>query len=55
LLIDYEKAFDNIKGQILFNISKSRHILDTLLRAIVDTYTQNKILIKFNNNSRHRR
>ena len=27
---------------------KSRHIPDTLLRAIVDIYTQNKILIKFN-------
>ena len=28
---------------------KSRHIPDTLLEAIVDIYTQNKILIKFNN------
>jgi len=25
LFIDYEKAFDNIKRQILFNILKSRH------------------------------
>jgi len=49
LFIDYEKAFDNIQGQILFNILKSRHIPDTLLKAIVDIYTQNKILIKFNN------
>ena len=49
LFIDYEKAFDNIKRQILFNILKSRHIPDTLLKAIVDIYTQNKILIKFNN------
>jgi len=49
LLIDYEKAFYNIKGQILFNILKPRHIPDTLLKAIADIYTQNKILIKFNN------
>jgi len=49
LFIDYEKAFDNIKRHILFNILKSRHIPDTLLEAIVDIYTQNKILIKFNN------
>ena len=28
---------------------KSRHVPDTLLKAIVDIYTQNKILIKFNN------
>jgi len=49
LFIDYEKAFDNIQRQILFNILKSRHIPDTLLKAIVDIYKQNKILIKFNN------
>ena len=49
LFIDYEKAFDNIKRQIILNILKSRHIPDTLLQASVDIYTQNKILIKFNN------
>ena len=49
LFIDYEKAFDNIQRQILFNILKSRHIPDTLLKAIVDIYTKSKILIKFNN------
>jgi len=49
LFIDYEKAFDNTQRHILFNILKSRHIPDTLLKAIVDIYTQNKILIKFNN------
>jgi hypothetical protein len=49
LFIDYEKAFDKIQRQILFKILKSRHIPDTLLRATVDIYTQNKILIKFNN------
>jgi len=48
LFIDYEKAFDNIERQILFNILKSRHIPDTLLKAIVDIYIK-KILIKFNN------
>jgi len=49
LFIDYEKSFDNIERQILFNILNSRYIPDTLLKAIVDIYTQNKILIKFNN------
>jgi len=49
LFIDYEKAFDNVQRQILFNILKSRHIPNTLLKAIVDIYTKNKILIKFNN------
>jgi len=49
LFIDYEKAFDNIQGQILFHILKSRHIPDTLLKAIVDIYTKNKIPIKFIN------
>jgi len=33
---------------ILFNILKCSHIPDTFLKAIVDIYTQNKILIKFN-------
>jgi len=50
LLIDYVKAFYNIKRHNLFNILKSRHIPVTLLKAMVDIYTQNKILIKFNNN-----
>jgi len=49
LFIDYEKAFDNLQRQILFNILKSRHIPDTLLKATVDIYTQNKILINFKN------
>ena len=30
LFIDYEKAFDNIQRQILFNILKSRLISDTV-------------------------
>jgi len=42
------ETFDNIQRQILFNILKSRRIPDTLLKAMVDIYTQNKILIKFN-------
>jgi len=49
LFIDYEKTFDNIQRQILVNILKSRQIPDTLLKAIVNIYTQNKILITFNN------
>jgi len=40
LFIDYEKAFDSLQRQILFNILKPRHILDTLLKAIVDIYTK---------------
>ena len=40
LFIDYEKEFDNIQRQALFNILKSRHIPNTLLKAIVDIYTQ---------------
>jgi hypothetical protein len=43
LFIDYEKAFDNIKREILFNILKTRNIPDTLLKTTVDIYTQNKI------------
>jgi hypothetical protein len=49
LFIDYEKAFDNLQRQISFNILKSRHIPDTLFKEIVNIYTQNKIMIKFNN------
>ena len=49
LFIDYEKAFYNIERQILFNILKVRHILDILLKAIVNIYIQNKIMIKINN------
>ena len=40
LFIDYERAFETIQRQILFNILKSRHIPDTLLKAIVDVYTK---------------
>jgi hypothetical protein len=47
--IDYEKALDNIQRQILLNILKSRYIPDTLLKVIVDVYTQNEIIIKFYN------
>jgi hypothetical protein len=49
LFIDYEKAFGNIKRQIVFNSLKFRHIPDKLLKTIVDIYTQNKIPIKYNN------
>jgi len=49
LFIYYEKAFDNTQRRILFNILKSSQIPGTLLKTIVDIYTQNKILIKFNN------
>jgi hypothetical protein len=36
LFVDYEKAFDSNQRQILFDISKSWNISDTLLKAIVD-------------------
>jgi hypothetical protein len=38
-----------VVGQILFNILKSRQILETLLKAVVDVYTENKTMIKFYN------
>ena len=45
LFIDYEKAFDNIQIQILFNILKSIHIVKDNSGYL----HTNKILIKFNN------
>jgi hypothetical protein len=39
MFIDYEKAFDSIHEQIV-------DISDTLLQAVVDIHTQNKILLK---------
>jgi len=45
----YNYTLANIQRQILFHILKSRHIPNTLLKAIVDIHTQNKILINFNN------
>jgi hypothetical protein len=47
LFIDYIKAFDNKQRQALFNTLKSIHIRDALLKALVDVYTQHKIMIKF--------
>jgi hypothetical protein len=49
LFIDYEKAFDCIQRQIIFNILQSKKIPDALLKAIMDIHTQNKIMIKLNN------
>jgi len=43
------KQLITYKDRFYLTILKSRHIPDTLLKAIVDIYTQNKILIKFNN------
>ena len=47
LCVDHEEAFDSTQRQTLFDILKSINIPDTLLKAIVDTYTKNKILVKF--------
>jgi hypothetical protein len=41
LFVEYEKAFDSIKRHVLFDILKPRNIPDTLLKAIVDIYTEN--------------
>jgi hypothetical protein len=41
MFIDYQKAFDSIQEQV-YDIS------DTLLQAVVDIHTQNKILVKLN-------
>jgi len=43
LFIDYEKAFHIIQRQILFNILKTRHIPDTMLKAMVDIHTKQNI------------
>ena len=48
LFIDYEKHLITYKDRFFFNILKSRHIPDSSLKATVNIYTQNKILIKFN-------
>ena len=45
LFVDYEKAFDNIQRQILFNILKSRHIV----KGNSGYLHKKKILIKFKN------
>jgi hypothetical protein len=48
LFVDYEKTFDSIQWYVLFDIQTCRNIADTWLKAIVDMYTQNEILIKLN-------
>jgi hypothetical protein len=48
LFIDYEKAFDNVNREKLFQILETKLILDKLLQAIVDMYTANKFTIKMN-------
>ena len=46
--VDYKKACDSIQSEVLLDILTCRNIPDTLLKAIVDMYSQNKILVKFN-------
>jgi hypothetical protein len=46
--LDYEKVFDSVQRQILFNILEARNIPDKLLQAIVDMYRRNKISVKLN-------
>jgi transcription initiation factor TFIIIB Brf1 subunit/transcription initiation factor TFIIB len=46
-----KKAFDSVQRYILFDILKYRNNPHTLLKAIVDIHTQNKISIKFNSKS----
>jgi hypothetical protein len=48
--VDYEKAFDEVKRQKLFNILKEKNIPNILLKNILKIYTNNKIRIKINNN-----
>jgi hypothetical protein len=45
LFLDYEKAFDSVQRQILFNILEAINIPDKLLQAIVDIYRRNKISV----------
>jgi len=48
LFIDYEKVYNSVQRLILLGILKSINIAHMLLKAVVDIYTQNKILIKCN-------
>jgi hypothetical protein len=48
LFIDYEKAFDNVDRQKLFQILEGELIPDTLLQEIVHIQTPNIITIKIN-------
>jgi hypothetical protein len=48
LFLDYEKAFDSVQRQILFNILEARNIPDKLLQATVDILGRNKISIQLN-------
>jgi hypothetical protein len=48
LFLDYEKAFDSVQRQIVFNILEARNIPDKLLQAVVDIYRRNKISVKLN-------
>ena len=41
LFVEYEKALDSIQRHVLFDILNSRNIPDTLLKAVVDIYTEN--------------
>jgi hypothetical protein len=48
LFLDYEKAFDSVQRQILFNILEAKKFPDKLLQAIVDIYRRKKILLTLN-------
>jgi hypothetical protein len=42
LCIDYEKSFDSVQRQILFDVLKCRNIPDTLVKAVLGIHIQNK-------------
>jgi hypothetical protein len=48
--VEYKKASENGKRQILFNKLKEKNIPNLLLKNILKLYTNNTIRIKINNN-----
>jgi uncharacterized protein (UPF0216 family) len=53
--VDYEKAFDKVKLQKLFNILKEQNIPNLLLKNILEIYTDNTIRIRISNNTTEER
>jgi hypothetical protein len=44
--LDYEKALDEVKMQLLFGILKERNIINSLFTAIMKVYENNGIKIR---------
>jgi sorting nexin-29 len=48
--IDFEKAFDNVNRNTLLDILAIDNVLDQIIHAIYNIYSNNKILIKTDSN-----